>query len=34
MGSITKLPNGRHRARYRDLNGQSRSKNFDRKGDA
>ena len=32
MGSITKLPNGRHRARYRDLNGRSRSKTFDRKG--
>jgi integrase len=34
MGSITKLPNGKHRARYRDLNDRSRSKTFDRKGDA
>ena len=34
MASITKQPNGRYRARYRDLNGRSRSQTFDRKQDA
>ena len=34
MASIDKQPNGRWRARYRDLNHRSRSKTFDRKGDA
>src|SRR5579862_7929527 len=34
MSSITKLDNGRYRARYRDPAGRSRSKTFERKGDA
>lgn len=34
MGSIDKQPNGRYRARYRDLNGRSRSQSFATKGDA
>lgn len=34
MASIDRRPNGRYRARYRDLCGKSRSKTFDRKGDA
>jgi integrase len=34
VSSITKEPNGRYRARYRDLNGRSRSKNFVRRADA
>lgn len=34
MASIDKQPNGRWRARYRDLNGRSRSQTFDRKQDA
>ena len=34
MSSITKMPNGRWRARYRDPNGRSRSKTFARKADA
>jgi len=34
MASITKQSNGRWRARYRDLNGRSRSQTFDRKQDA
>ena len=34
MSFITKQPNGRWRARYRDLNGRPRSKTFDRKVDA
>lgn len=34
MASIERTPNGRYRARYRDLSGRSRSKTFDRKGDA
>ena len=34
MGSIDKQPNGRYRARYRDLNGRSRSQNFATKGEA
>lgn len=34
MGSTVKQSNGRWRARYRDLNGRSRSKTFDRKQDA
>ena len=34
MASIDKQPNGRWRARYRDLNGRSRSSTFDRKIDA
>lgn len=34
MGSVSKQPNGRWRARYRDLNGRSRSQTFDRKVDA
>ena len=34
MSSIDRTPNGRWRARYRDLSGRSRSKTFDRKVDA
>ncbi|HVC13230.1 MAG TPA: tyrosine-type recombinase/integrase [Acidimicrobiales bacterium] len=34
MSSITKMPSGRWRARYRDPNGRSRSKTFARKADA
>jgi integrase len=34
MGSITRQSNGRWRARYRDLNGRSRSKTFDHKFEA
>ena len=34
MSSIERTPNGRWRARYRDLSGRSRSKTFDRKVDA
>ena len=34
MSSIAKQENGRWRARYRDLNGRSRSQTFDRKQDA
>lgn len=34
MASIDKLPSGRWRARYRDPQGRSRSKTFDRKRDA
>ena len=34
MSFITKQPNGRYRARYRDLNGRTRSQTFDRKIDA
>ena len=34
MSSIAKQANGRWRARYRDLNGRSRSQTFDRKVDA
>lgn len=34
MGSINRQPNGRWRARYRDPQGRSRSRTFDRKGDA
>ena len=34
MASIEKRPNGRYRARYRDLNGRSRSQTFGTKGDA
>jgi integrase len=34
MASIEKQPNGRWRARYRDLNNRSRSQTFDRKQDA
>ena len=34
MGSIDKQPNGRYRARYRDLNGRSRSQSFATKGEA
>jgi integrase len=34
MSSITKLSNGRYRARYRDPNGRSRSRTFARKLDA
>jgi hypothetical protein len=33
MSSITKMPNGCWRARYRDPNGRSRSKTFSRKQD-
>jgi integrase len=34
LSSITKMPNGRWRARYRDPNGRSRSRTFSRKQDA
>ena len=34
MASIDKVPSGRWRARYRDPQGGSRSKTFDRKRDA
>jgi integrase len=34
LASIEKQPNGRYRARYRDLNGRSRSQTFGTKGDA
>lgn len=34
MSNIERQPNGRWRARYRDLNGRSRSQTFDRKQDA
>lgn len=34
MGSVDRQPNGRWRARYRDPQGRSRSRTFDRKGDA
>ena len=34
MASITKQPNGRWRARYRDVHDRTRSKTFDRKQDA
>ncbi len=34
LGSIEKQPNGQYRARYRDLNGRSRSKTFATKGEA
>jgi integrase len=34
LGSIDKQPNGRYRARYRDLNGRSRSQSFATKGEA
>jgi integrase len=34
MSFITKQPNGRYRARYRDLNGRTRSQTFDLKRDA
>lgn len=34
MGSVDKTANGRHKARFRDPHGRSRSRTFDRKSDA
>ncbi len=34
MASISKRPDGRWRARYRDANGKEHAKHFDRKADA
>ncbi|MGP8064526.1 MAG: hypothetical protein ACLP5O_18520 [Acidimicrobiales bacterium] len=34
MGSISKLANGKYRARYRDPDGRQKAAHFDRKSDA